>query len=99
MSAINPFLQGIFARFQAVCLNGPVFASSLFALCCNGVVCLQPEVIGMEKFRDFTNDPRIMEPLEEFLRTVREVVQDPRSEEASPEEASPKWAQWYKGWW
>jgi len=59
----------------------------------------------MEKHRVLVNDPRIMEPLEEFLRTVQEVLRVPKIEEETPKASlsewvpQPKQAQWYSRWW
>jgi len=44
----------------------------------------------MEKHHRLINDPHIMGPLEEFLRTVREVVQFPRLKEDKNEALSPE---------
>ena len=43
----------------------------------------------MEKHHRLINDPRIMGPLEEFLRTVREVVQFPQLKEDEIDGLSP----------
>lgn len=42
----------------------------------------------MEYHPQFVDDPRIMKPLEEFLRTVREVVESPHPNEEQLEKVT-----------
>ena len=59
----------------------------------------------MDKHHRLINDPRIMGPLEEFLCTVRDVVQFPRLKEDKNEALSPEFliskneARGFNRWW
>lgn len=59
----------------------------------------------MEGHHRLASDPRIMEPLEELLRTIREVVESPRLKEEAVKKATivslfpKKKARSFNRWW